>query len=355
MRVKLGASSYSWQEEYYLGQMTLEDCIAHLHSIGGTGFELLPEQMLPENNFLHLSDRFVDQWKGWMEQYQMEPTCCDIFDDYNLYRNRTLTVDEQLEMIEHYLTVAQRLGFYCVRVLCRTPVEVLRRALPLGEKYGIKLGLEIHAPLSMHSDWADRWREMVAKSGTKYAGFIPDFGIFSKRPYTVAIEKAIRLGANPEILEMIVEEYKKRSRAFAESNITRQMLDSGFLDSGAEGMAEIVDEIRRMGGGELEIGIAMSRYSYDNPKWLVENMPLIIHTHAKFYDMQPDGQGCYTDPNIDTETVVKVLRDGGYTGYFSSEYEGHGYYRDPGCTVVPDGREEVRMHHAMIRKAWNEP
>ena len=354
MQPKLGASSYSWQDEYYLGRMTLQDCIAHLHSIGGTGFELIPEQMLPENNFMKLTDSFVAQWQDWMQQYQMQPTCCDIFDDYNLYRNRTLTVDEQLEMMEHYLSVAQRLGFSCVRVLCRTPVEVLERALPLGEIYGVKLGLEIHAPLSMHSDWADRWREMVAKSGTKYAGFIPDFGIFSKRPYTVAIAKAIRLGAKPEILEMIVQEYGRRARAFAESNVQRQLLDSGFLDSGAEGMAEIVDEIRRMGGGELEIGIAMSRYSYDNPRWLLENLPLIIHTHAKFYDMQPDGQGGYTDPNIDTETVVRVLHEGGYEGYFSSEYEGHGYFRDPGCDEMPDCCEQLRRHHAMIRAAWNE-
>jgi len=201
MALKLGASSYSWQDEYYTGKMSLEDCISNLHSIGGTGFELIPEQMLPENNFMKLSDSFVDQWYSWMDKYQMTPTCCDIFDDYNLYRNRTLTVTEQLELIEHYLKVAQRLGFYCVRVLCRTPIEVLEAALPLGEYYGIKLGLEIHAPLSMHSDWADRWREMVAKSGTKYAGFIPDFGIFSKRPYTVSLAKAIRLGANPQLLE----------------------------------------------------------------------------------------------------------------------------------------------------------
>lgn len=72
MAIKLGAS-YRWQSDFYLGKMTLENCIAHLHSVGGTGFELIPGQMLPDDNFVRLSDRFIGQWFERMDKYKMTP------------------------------------------------------------------------------------------------------------------------------------------------------------------------------------------------------------------------------------------------------------------------------------------
>ena len=103
MAIRLGASSYSYQDEYALGLMTLEDTMAALSAAGGTGYEAILEQMLPGGNFMHLSDEFVEQWYDLLEKYGLEPTCADIFDDFNLFRNRTLTEREQLNQMEHYL------------------------------------------------------------------------------------------------------------------------------------------------------------------------------------------------------------------------------------------------------------
>ena len=347
MAVKLGSSSYSYQDEYYLGRMTLEDCIAHLSSVGGEGFELIPEEMLPGDNFMRLGDEFVDTWKGWMEKYKMTPTVVDIFDDFNLYENRTLTVLEQLERIEIYLKIAKRLGFFGMRVTCNTPMPVLEKLVPMGEYYGLKLGLEIHAPLSMKSEWADNWVNLIERTGTKYAGFIPDFGIFSKRPYTVAVDKAIRMGADPKICEYIVEQYKKQAMGRISAKEVKKY-GTEMLSINRE-MREVAEKTREMGGGDLEYNLALNRNSYDDPKWLIEFMPYLVHVHAKFYEMQEDGKGGYVEPNIDHENVLPILRDYGYDGYLSSEYEGHAYYRDMACTVEPMGPEQVRRHHIMMR------
>ena len=54
---KRGFSLYSFQEELFLGQMTVEDCVAFGASIGAHGVELLPEQNMPD--FPTISDAKV--------------------------------------------------------------------------------------------------------------------------------------------------------------------------------------------------------------------------------------------------------------------------------------------------------
>lgn len=355
MSVKVGASSYSWQKDFYLGKITLEECIAHLSSVGGTGFELIPEQMLPGEIFLRPEDKFVGKWFEWMDKYNMTPTCLDHFADYNLYRNRTLTIQEQLDMLEHYLILAQKLGFYCLRVLTMSPLEMLERAIPMAEFYGIKLGLEIHSPMSMKSEWADRWHEIIEKTGTKYAGFIPDFGIFSKRPYTIMTRNLIRQGANPEIVEYIVKRYIEINDArIHATQIKKYGMEMMQI---SDEMRALEDEVKKMGATEKEISLIYGRYNYDDPKWMVEVLPLIVHVHAKFYDMVEDGNGGYTDPNVDTEGAVRVLRDAGYDGYLSSEYEAPFYtYMYGGMDPIDilDEREAVRRHQILLRKILSE-
>lgn len=356
MAIKLGLSSYSFQDEIQLGLMDLEGSMAALSAIGGTGYEAILEEVLPGGNFMNLTPSFVSEWKDLLQKYNLEATCADIFDDFNLYRNRTLTEREQLEYTVHYLDVAHKLGFKTIRVLCNTPMTVLEKALPIADDLGLKLGLEIHAPLSMHTQWALDWREMIARHNAKNAGFVPDFGIFGLRPLTLSVKRAIRNGANPDICNYIVEEYRKNAEKRAGGNeILSSRTADEMLDSGAFGVKELEEKVKKMGGGPLEIALVNARLCYDNPMWLLEVMDLIIHVHGKFYEMIPDGKGGYTDPNIDTENVVRILRDNGYDGYISSEYEGMGFYRDLGLDEYPDSVEEVRRHHVMIRKVLTEP
>ena len=66
--IKRGISLYSYQEEYFLRKLNLEQCIAQASAIGALGIESLAEQMMPE--FPRLSDAFYDQWHGWMAKYR---------------------------------------------------------------------------------------------------------------------------------------------------------------------------------------------------------------------------------------------------------------------------------------------
>ena len=84
MGIKRGVSLYSYQEEYFLHKMNLEDCIAAVSAMGATGVEIIPEQMI--NEYPNLSDEFLEKWFGWMKKYSTTPTCMDAFLESLLFK-----------------------------------------------------------------------------------------------------------------------------------------------------------------------------------------------------------------------------------------------------------------------------
>ena len=106
----------------------------------------------------------------------------------------------------------QKLGFKTARLSVDYGLpntKHLENSVKCCEEYGIIGSIEIHSPYSLKSNWAQAWFETIDKLGTKYAGIHPDAGIFRTGPVDKACRLAIAKGANPEIIEMIKEEYKK--------------------------------------------------------------------------------------------------------------------------------------------------
>ena len=64
----------------------------------------------------------------------------------------------------------------------------------------------------------------------------------------------------------------------------------------------------------------------------------MVFIQAKFHNINDE----LHDEHIPWEPVIAVLKQAGYTGYLSSEYEGA---RDPWRSL-----EQVRRQHALIRK-----
>src|ERR1700682_4748445 len=177
--VKRGISLYSYQEEYFLRQLTLEQCIAQAAAIGAYGIESLAEQMMPE--FPHLSDAFYARWHQWMDQYHAVPVCHDMFLDTKRYKNRLLTQAECIESMVRDLKHAARLGCKVMRVLVFVSPELMEQCLPYAEQYDVKMGIEGPAPWHFDHPWIMRHVEMIQRTGSKHAGFVPDMGMFTKR------------------------------------------------------------------------------------------------------------------------------------------------------------------------------
>lgn len=322
--IKRGVSLYSYQEEYFLRKMTLEDCIAASAEMGALGIESIAEQMMP--GFPNLSDAFYAQWHGWMKQYGATPTCHDMFLDTKKFKGRLMTEDEMLASVVRDLKHANRLGCTVMRCIVTTPPEIMAKAAPYAEGYNVRMGLEIHAPFNFEHEWIQQHLETYAKVGSPYLGIIPDMGIFEKRFPRVRSSRYIRLGAHPHIVQYITEVYARH-----------------------DGAGSLIDDVKRMGANELDLAMAndIQHMTYVEPRRLLEYMPIIFHIHGKFYEMLDD----YTEYSIPYDEVVAVLEEGGYHGYISSEYEGNRHIQD---AYEVDSVEQVRRQQVMLGRLLGE-
>lgn len=326
MGIKRGVSFYSYQKTYYKGEKNLPQLIEiTANTVGARGIELLAEQM-PVGSFPNPSPAAIDQWKEWMDIYQTQPVCMDSFIDFMLYKNRILTLEEQVQMMERDIKLCHALGFSVMRVLCVIRREVIRESLRIAEYYGVKLGLEVHIPMSLKSPWITDYLEMVEASGTKFAGLIPDFGIFQYKPPQITLDNARRKGADEKVLEWIVLRCMEK-----------QPVD------------QMLEELAANGAKDCEMAVARSfvRNHYNSPQWLRDVGKYIVHCHGKFVDMDEQCR----ETSINYADPIKVLKEIGYEGYISSEFEGQQLY-DFGEEA--DEIEQVRRHHVMLRQLIGE-
>jgi hypothetical protein len=316
-----GFSLYSFQEELFLGQMTLEDCVAFGASIGAHGVELLPEQNMPE--FPNISDAKVAAWKDMLAKYNAVPTCYDMFLDTKIRKDRLMTDEEQVDSVSRDIRLAHRLGFKHMRVLVFVRPEILEKCVPIAERYDVHLGVEVHAPWHLEHAWILRTIEIADRLRTKHLGIVPDMGIFMKHYPPEFRDRFLRRGATPEIVEYIIQQHEQKV------------------------MAEytIYEVAVKMKGNAADIAMAetLRHAPYANPKRIKDYVPYFQHIQAKFYGMDEDCR----DPSISYDEVIPELIKAGWGGCLSSEYEGNRWIQD----VQPvDSREQVRRQHVMFER-----
>jgi sugar phosphate isomerase/epimerase len=322
--VKRGVSLYSFQEEFFLRTMSLEDCIAAASSFGARGIEIIPEQSIP--GFPNLTDEFVQNWYHWMEEYGTTPVATDLFLDTKLYPDRRLTLDEQVASVHRDIDIAVRLGATVVRAIINTPPEVMAGAAPYAEDKGVRLLLEVHAPFHYRHPWVLQHLEVMDRTGSPALGFMPDMGTYVKRFPRVVSERALRDGARPDLVDLIVKTYDEQGDTHG-----------------------LMDVVNYRDGGPVDIGLARqaTHYTWTEPKDMLDHMDRIGHIQAKFYEMTEDG----SEYSIPYEEIVPLLIEGGFNGYLSSEYEGNRHIQD---AFTVDSVEQVRRQHAMFARLLGE-
>ncbi|AOX46042.1 DUF6379 domain-containing protein [Microbacterium sp. BH-3-3-3] len=286
---RYGVSLYSYMGDYGT-VMDLETALASIADLGATGVEILGEAHVP--NYPHPSDEWVDEWFALLERYGLEPTNLGSWIDTRLHSSgpnaRDMTVDEGAAALQRDLRLAQRLGFRFVRPkigvvssdLIPHPIwtEVVEASLPLAEELDVIICPEIHSPTPIKHEVVDDYIALIRRTGTKHFGLLLDTGIFQDRP--------IPLGPG---------ELPGQRPAF---------LDGIHVDP-----ADVFD--------------------------VIEN---VVFIQAKFHDIDEQ----LDDQQIPWEPVLKALKDAGYTGYLSSEYEG---VREPWRSI-----EQVRRQHSLMRQ-----
>jgi len=343
--IKRSVSLYSYQEEYYLGKMNLEDCIRESAKAGATGIELLPEQMM--DDFPVVTPEFKDKWFGWMDKYGTEPTCSDAFLENKIYDNRTCTLKEQIKMMERDIKIASELGFKTLRTLVSTPMNVIEGSLGIAEENNVKICIEVHSPFSLNSGWADGYMNMILKTGTEYFGFMPDFGIFCKSIPDILKEQAIRKGASVEGVKAVEDAFNERvTKGIVKIKYDTNLGKAHHEYMIANGMPQLMEKIEKLGGNPADKAFAGSSFEYTwcDPQDIIDNVKYIYHTHAKCYNTSAD----YIETSVPLNEVIDAFKKAGYNGYLSTEYEGNRMLND---FYEVDSIEQVRRHQEAMRRA----
>jgi sugar phosphate isomerase/epimerase len=319
-KIRRGVALYSYQEEYLVGLMSLEDCIRELSEIGAYGIELLAEMMVPD--FPNPSAAWVDQWFRWMDQYRTFPACYTQFIDTMRTMTRNLTLEEGVDTMLRDIQLAKRLGIPKIRCLIGTPVDVLEATLPHLEKHDIWLGVELHAPITINGRLMQRLIGIAEKS--PHFGFVPDFGIFQNKPSPQLRNRMIRDGAMSENAALYIED--AWNRRIDKSNVLADL-----------------DRLQEGPGATRYAAHLYGMIAPQSPADLLPIMSKCRHIHGKTWGLD---EGC-VDPAIDLTDVIPVLAKGGFDGVIATEYEGQRFVQD----VEPfSAVEMIRRHHVMLRR-----
>lgn len=182
---KRGVALYSYSAEFGLTK-TLEDCLEDVHDMGAHGIEILANTHI--ENYPYPTDAWVENWFRLLDKYEIIPVEYGNWIDSHVLGHRDLTTEESIEILCRDIRLAHRLGFRVMRT--KMPVinndlepvenwrEIIKGALPLAEKLGMKMCPEIHAPSNLKGKMVQDYVEFIKETGTKNFGLNIDFSVF---------------------------------------------------------------------------------------------------------------------------------------------------------------------------------
>lgn len=323
---KLGLTLYSASAEFRAGWFDFDGLLDRVAELGiGPGIEIVASQVLP--TYPVVSDAFVASWRAAFDRHGFEESSFGANLDMGRRRDRDMTPDEEFEFSELLFEGAKRLGFPLVRIQSAKP-ELLRRLLPVAERLELQLAYEIHAPMGPNDPTILAVRDTYAELDSPLLGFVADFSSTMHAMSPTLLRAVRRAGLDDEAVERLQAIWatdasmRERQEEFL-GYLRGRDFDPGRLGSFAH--------------------LAFNMHGHVDPREWADIMPQILHVHAKFYDIDETGE----EPAIDYPELVRVFVEGGYRGYWSSEWEGHAFAE----LGEVDPLVLVRRQHDLIRRS----
>ena len=327
---QLGLTLYSASAEFRAGWYDFEGLLDRVAELGiGPGIEIVASQMVP--TYPRVTDEFVGTWRSAFDRHGFSPSSFGANLDMGRRRDRDMTADEEFEFSELMLEGAKKLGFPLVRIQSAQPA-LLRRLLPVAERLDLDLAYEIHAPHGPSSEPILRVRETFEELDSPRLGFVADFSSTMHAMSPTLLRAVRRAGLDDDAVARLQEIWA--------TDATMQDRQRTFIDY-----------LQQRGFDPARLGsfahLAFNMHGHVNPTEWLEIMPQIKHVHAKFYDIDHSG----VEPAIDYPEHVRLFVEGGYRGYWSSEWEGHAFAE----LGEVDPLIQVRLQHDLIRSAMRAP
>jgi sugar phosphate isomerase/epimerase len=320
---QLGITLFSLTLEMRKPGYSLEEMIRKVAELDlGPGLELVGFQSI--RDWPHVSDEFVREFRGLVEECGLTPTAMSMNLDLARRPDRWMSEEEGLAYLEAQMEAAKKLGFPIGKSAIMSTRGFVEGLARLTERLDMKFGVEVHSPESVDSPHVAELRELFDAVDSPHLGFVPDFSS-SMHDVPPSLVRAHRESGMPqELIDLVTEVWHSDS-------------------SMPEKFGRFAREAEALGaspGDRGKLNMVLTMHGSMDPRRWEELMPRVVHVHGKFYGIDEDGN----EPSIDHETIMDVLVQAGYTGFISSEWEGHAY------TDAMDGYAVCRAQHDLMRR-----
>lgn len=319
--IKTGITLFSLGTPYLKGELDLESVIKTAAEMGAEGYEIVATQMIPSYPFV--SDEFLTFVEKCRKKYGIGPICYAANMDRGMLKDRDLTEDEMVARTITDIVSANKLGCTVMREQYLLSPSGLARIAPYAEKYNVRVGIEIHNPESPITQSILDYVEVIERTGSKYIGFVPDFGCFATAPNKPFWDKALAGGATVEQLEKCAQmRYNEVPMEEALKTMEEDMMKCPAIEPALNSMYGFV-QFKKSIEKELE-GLKCI-------------MPYCFEMHGKFHYVDEN----LHEPSIPYEEIIPVIAASEYSGYIVTEFEDEGGY---------NAVEQCTRHIAMMKK-----
>lgn len=320
-KVKTGITLFSLGTPYLKGELDLEGVIRSAAEMGAEGYEIVASQMIP--SYPYVSEEFSAFVEKCREKYGIGPICYSANMDCGMLHDRDLTEDEMVARAITDIISANKLGCTVMREQFLLSPNGLARIAPVAEAYNVKVGIEIHNPETPNTQPILDYLKVIEETGSKYIGFIPDFGCFATRPNKPYWDRALAAGASEEVLNKMAQlRYDNVPQDEATKIMMPEMQKCPVLFATLSSMYGFV-QFRKSCTEELE--------------GLRRIMPYCFEMHGKFHYIDEN----LKEASIPYEEIIPVIADSDFEGYIVSEFEDEGGY---------PAVEQTSRHVAMVKK-----
>jgi Xylose isomerase-like TIM barrel len=329
-----GVTLYSFTRAFHGRQYDLDGLIRKVAADGsGPGLEIIGFSSF--RGFPDVTDEYAAGFRELIDGVGLVPTSLAINTDVGIRRDRLMTDDELVEYMRRQIEAAAKLGFPIARVQISLTPDAMEMLLPVAERYGVTLALEVHAHQHARHPAILALRDRYEKLGSPLLGFTADWGATVSGFAPSLVEAYRRRDASPELIDAAIalwQDYYRQGPPMSEPEHGQRF--GAFIQLAA-----------RHGRPDLGIDMAINGTGLFGPapveSWL-EIMPWIRHVHGKFFGIDERGE----EPSVPVRDLITLLVRAGYSGAISTEYEGwHWNYWQDAFDIVA-GEQAVQRSAA---------
>ena len=335
-KIKLGTTLYSFTNEQRDLGWTTEDCMREAASMGLQGVELVASQTFG-TSYPWPSQQELNEVRALAEKYGLEICSYSGQADRGKASDRLdLSEDEMFVLGLNDIKNAYAIGAHAQRQQNNIYPNVLKRLAPYAEKYQVKVGIEMHQPMTPCEENSEVFIRVMDEIDSPYIGWCPDFGMFDtalgmlnfKYGKSEKPTRARRLPSRVVMPAAYVDFFEYESWQYTPEEILEKGKEYGLDARQMELMDKFLHNVDIAGEARKTIWEDFERVT----------IPRCVHFHGKFNELGDDGD----DVTIPTSRIVEIIKRSNYEGYISIEYEGHG--RFPDVPAAPILRKHVDFY-----------